>query len=245
MPENDCMTRTAYLILGDKFVSLGIETMKSDNYLPPSPYDGLSIKNTINILEQRKFQIKSITYYDLLEENFSDVSIFIVSQWILNRFEDMKDILINLRKKINLLTDNGNHFILMHHFWLYFIFNDILDISYYSGNQSRRFQNKFSLKILENHRTSNNVKELIKDNLENFASDEFTFLFREESKFKTLIQKIQNTKQPKNFISYGYQKNNKSFIFLIDIHNIGKIESHSMYFNLLFNNTIDFLIKSV
>lgn len=126
-------------------------------------------------------------------------------------------------------------------FWPYYIFKDILDISYYSGNKRGWFQNKFSLKIFKNHATLHNIMEFIETNLKNFDSDEFSFLFKNECKFKTLIQKIPNTKEPKNFISYGCQRNNKLFIFLIDIHNIGKIEIHSRYFNLLFSNPIDFL----
>ena len=235
------MKRTAHIIIGDKFVSLGANYIKSPQFDPPGSYDTLNIKSTIEILDTNGFSVDMITYFDLLEKSYSKEDVFIVTQYLLNRFREPKSTLLEVRKRINQLSAQGNHFILMHHFWPYFVFFDVLDISYYRGNKSGWFQNSFSLSVEENHNTLRGVKEFIENNSGDFSSDEFTFQFNENGKFNVLIQKIPKTKEPKNFISFGYQKNNNSYIFLIDIHNAGKVPAHKEYFDILFRNTVEFL----
>ena len=235
------MSRLANIIISDNIVRLGIDKIKSLDYAPPHSYDGLSIKNTIKILEKFCYKIKLISFYDFNAGNFSDDEIFIVSQYILNRFNEEGDILNEIKSKVNKLINSGNHFILVHHFWPYYIFSDVLDIEYYKNGNKYWFQNKFDLKIIKPHQTLINIDTFLQYNSDSLKSDEFTFLFKEKSKFTTLIQKIPKTKNPKNFISYGYQKNNKSYIFLIDVHNIGEEETHSFYFDMLLNNTLNFI----
>lgn len=234
-------SKRAYIIIGDKLASQGLDYIKSSNFSPPMPYDGLSIINTISILEKFRFQVKLINYYDFKDKDFNNNDLFVVSQYILNRFKDKRDILIEIKNKINYLVNQGNHFVLMHHFWRYDIFQDVLDIDYYIGKSQDWFRNKFNLKILKTHPTLLNIDTFLQYNSFALRTDEFTFKFKENSKFETLIQKIPKTKNPKNFISFGYQKNKESYIFLIDVHDIGEVETHSFYFDMLLNNTLNFL----
>jgi len=234
------MQKTANIIIGAKFLTIGLNKLKSSNYIPPFAHDGLSIKNTINILEKFGYMIRLISLHDFHREQFLNNEIFIVSQYILNRFNET-DILNGIKVKVNKLIKSGNHFILMHHFWPYYIFKDVLDIEYYKSGSKYWFQNKFDLKIVNSHPTLINIDTFLQYNSNNLKSDEFTFQFKKESKFKTLIQKIPRTKAPKNFISFGYQKNDRSYIFLIDVHDIGKVETHSFYFDMLLNNTLNFI----
>lgn len=236
------MKRTAHIIIGDKFVSLGANYIKSPQFVPPCAYDTLNIKSTIEVLDTHGFSVELITYFDLLEKSYSKEDIFIVTQYLLNRFREPKSTLLEIRKRINQLSAQGNHFILMHHFWPYFVFSDVLDITYYKGNKRGWFRNSFSLSVEDNHNTLRGVGEFIENSSTDFSSDEFTFLAGEESKFKILVRKIPKRNEVGNFISYGYQKNGNSYVFLIDIHNTGEIPAHAQYYNLLFRNTIEFLI---
>jgi hypothetical protein len=233
--------KRAFIIIGEKFVSQGLEFIKSANFNPPMPYDGLSIQNTIRILEKFNYRIELLDYYDFRDKDFNSDDLFIVSQYILNRFKDTIDVLRDIKRKVNSLVGQGNTFILMHHFWRYDIFNDVLDIEYYIGKNQDWFRNRFELKILKPHPTTLNIDTFVEYHSSDLKSDEFTFLFKDKSKFVTLIQKIPKTKSPKNFISFGYQKNGNSYIFLIDVHDIGEVETHSFYFDMLLNNTLNFL----
>lgn len=188
------MQKTANIIIGEKIVSIGLNKIKSADYIPPHAYDGLSIKNTINILEKFGYDIKLISLYDFHSDQFSDDEIFIVSQFILNRFRETKDVLNELKMKVNELIKSGSHFILMHHFWPEYIFKDVLDIEYYKSGSKYWFQNKFDLRILNKHPTLINIDTFLQYNLDDLKSDEFTFQFKKEGKFKTLIQKIPKTK---------------------------------------------------
>ena len=167
----------ANIIIDAKFCSHTIEELASTDFKLPMAYDGDSLKNTITILKKYYDQIKLISYYDFKEKDFSSGDIFIVTQWILNRFKD-KELYDALKKKVNSLTESGNHFILMHHFWPYFIFKDVLDIDYYRDGDKEWFQRKFRLNLINDHPTLLNIDTFLDYNSKNLRSDEFTFLFK-------------------------------------------------------------------
>lgn len=240
------MKRKAIIIIGEKWKNLSVEKLLSNTIELPMKYDGNSIKNTINSLKKFGYEIHLNSYYDFITNTYNRNDLMVISQWILNRFNDTKEIQLDIKKKVNSLVGNGNNFILMHHFDNYFFFQDVLDINIYKGNTRKGyFQNKFSLKILSNHFTTLNVDTFLKYESENLKSDEFTYTFNKNSKFIPLIEKIPKSAEANNFISFGFQKNSNSYIFLIDIHDIGRIKSHSFYFDLLLNNTLFFLSKGL
>ena len=67
------------------------------------------------------------------------------------------------------------------------------------------------------------------------------FNLKEYGKFIPLIQKVPATRKSENYISFGFQKNASSYIFLLDIHNVGAVEAHSFYYDMLLNNVLNFL----
>ena len=135
------------------------------------------------------------------------------------------------------------------HFGQSYPFSEILDIYFYEDEITHRtfFQSKRSFKIINNNTNLiTGVKDFLSKNGKDFKSDEFMYIIKTNSSFETLIEKIPIKNIENRYISFGYKKlDHGNYVFLIDIHNIGKIKAHADLFSLLFNNTLKFMNKDI
>jgi len=236
-------TKSATILIGENYAHMDPNYLKSPNTKLPMSFDGDSIKYTIKILQEYGYSMKLITWEEYLRDTITNNNLIIVAQWILIRTKWEMNNLINFRKKVNDSIAHGCNFILMHHYWPEFPFSKLLDIDLYEDPQTHRtfFQNKRLFRLFnKNSELMNGVEDFINSN--EFKSDEFIYIIRDNSMFETLIEKIPVKGSDHRFISFGFQKFDfNNYIFLIDIHNIGKIKTHEQLFSMLFHNTLNFI----
>ena len=239
------MNKNATILIGNDYANIDPNYLKSENTKLPKPYDADSIKYTIKILQANNYDIKLITWEEYLRNKGLVQKLIIVAQWLLIYTKWDMSTLINFRKRVNVSIENGCDFILMHGFYPEYPFMKILDIDLYEDKETGKtfFQNKRLFKVSDNNSIlMKGVRDFIFRNEFKFKSDEFNYIMRNKSSFETLVEKIPQKGSEDRFISFGYQKLNfNNYIFIVDIHNIGKIQTHADYFSLLLNNILNYI----
>lgn len=249
---------------------MGLTKFISSDYKPPSEFDSMNAKYTLIKLLENNYDVELIDFYDYSERNFEKNSVFIATQWLLNRFYD-DEMFDKIRSKTITLFDYGNDFIFLHHFWnpgYFFTLSEINGKEYEThqssyiitelskikpeflpendkNNLDNYFQNKVIYQVSGEHPTLNGVREFIENNRNQFKSDEFTYRFSQFKNITTLVHKIPITREPKDFICFGYAKKNNAYKFIIDIHGVGKYDAHAKLFLLLLENTLKFLDSKI